>query len=209
MCEAMSDVPSIKGSVFSVLVENVSKLIASGDLSMEELARRVEPGDLAYFKREVLVSQWYDIRAYDRLNTLLLEVEGRGDTEYLREQGRETARHLMEQGLYTQLSYVSRAEVSEQTDPEARFEAFGRDLRLLTSLSNSILNFTTWKSRPDPDRPLRYVIEVTDARDMPESLCWRSDGFINGMAERHGRGDLWKWSRPRRDLVRFQMLRDA
>jgi hypothetical protein len=46
----------------------------------------------------------------------------------------------------------------------ARFAAFGRDLELLTATSASILNFSRWASRPDPEREGRYLIEVTEAR---------------------------------------------
>jgi hypothetical protein len=205
----MAPVPSIKGSVFAGLVERVAKLAARGVVSEGELAGRLEPEDVALLGQEIVVSGWYDIRAYDRLNALLLDVEGEGDFEYYREQGRHTAQRLLDAGLYAQLEYLQRAEVARQTDPQARFEAFGRDLRLLTSLSGSILNFSRWSAKPDPENGQRYVIEVSEAGDMPESLCWRSDGFVNGMAAMHGQGDLWSWTRPRRDLVVFRMLRPA
>ena len=41
----------------------------------------------------------------------------------------------------------------------------------------------------------------------PEALCWRSDGFVNQMAAIHGDEDLWRWERPRQDLVLFRMTR--
>lgn len=205
----MAAIPSIKGSVFGAVVEDVSKLVDRGVLSREELARHLEPDEVALLDQPISVSGWYDIRAYDRMNALLLAVEGEGDPEYYRAQGRGTARRLLEAGLYGQLEYLNRAEVARQTDPNDRFKAFGRDLRLLTSLSGSILNFTRWTARPDPQRAHRYVIEVAEAAEMPESLCWRSDGFINGMAAMHGQDDLWGWKRARPDLVVFHMLRDA
>jgi len=199
--------PSIKGSVFSVLVENLAKCVARGDVSRDDLARRLQPGDLAFLDAPIAVSDWYDIRSYDRINAVLLDVEGGGDVEYYREQGRQTARRLMDAGLYAQLEYLSRTEASAETDPRARFAAFGRDLRLLSSLSASILNFSRWNAKPDPDQELRYRIEVSEASAMPESLCWRSDGFVNGMASAHAETDLWGWERPRPDFVLFRMLR--
>jgi hypothetical protein len=205
----MASVPSIKGSVFATVVEGVAKLVARGEASGEELSRWLEPADVALLDQEILVSGWYDIRIYDRMNALLLDLEGGGDTEYYREQGRVTARRLLEAGFYAQFEYLHRAEVTRQTSPRARFEAFGRDLRLLTSLSGSILNFSRWKARPDPQREHRYVIEVSEASAMPDSLCWRSDGLINEMAAVHGQPDLWTWDRPHLDLVVFHMLRAA
>lgn len=205
----MASAPCIKGSVFAGVVENAVKLVARGEITREELERRLEPDDVALLDQEIAVSGWYDIRSYDRLNALLLELEGGGEVKYYREQGRATARRLLEAGLYGQLEYLQRAAVARETSPQARYEAFGRDLRLLTSLSGSILNFSHWKARPDPEREFHYLIEVTDAADMPDSLCWRSDGFVNEMATMHGQPDLWAWERPHRDLVVFHMLRAA
>jgi hypothetical protein len=204
---AMGAIPSIKGSVFTAVVEDVRKLLQRGDVSREESARWLKPEDLALLDGEIFVSHWYDVRAYARLNDLLRDVEGGGDVEYLREKGRHTAKRLLEAGLYAQLEYLQRAGVTRTTDPKARFEAFGRDLRLLTTLSGSILSFSRWVGKPDPQFADRYVIEVSDAKDMPEALCWRSDGFTNEMATQHGDKDLWTWKREKPDLVIFRMTR--
>jgi hypothetical protein len=204
---AMGAIPSIKGSVFASVVEDVRKLIARGDVSRAEAERLLRAEDLALLDGEIFVSHWYDIRTYARLSELLRDVVGRGDNEFLREKGRETARRLLEAGLYAQLEYLQRAGVSKVIGSRERYEAFGRDLRLLTTLSGSILNFSRWLPKPDPDRADRYVIEVSDAKEMPEALCWRSDGFVNEMAQNHGDKDLWCWERPRQDLVRFRMTR--
>jgi hypothetical protein len=205
----MASVPSIKGSVFAGLTENVAKLLARGDVAQAELSRWLEPEDVALLDEEIVVSAWYDIAAYDRLNRLLLHVEGNGDVEFFRDQGRQTARRLLEGGLYSQLEYLHRAQVTKQSDQQSRFEAFGRDLRLLTSLSASILNFSRWTARPDPSHEFRHIIEITDASQFPESLCWRSDGFVNEMASIHGEPDLWGWERPAQERIVFQMLRAA
>jgi hypothetical protein len=204
---AMGAIPSIKGSVFASVVEDVRKLIERGGVSRDEAARRLTPADLRLLETEIYVSHWYDIRAYARLSELLRDTEGEGDSEFLRQKGRETAKRLLEAGLYAQLEYLQRAGVSKAKDTAARFEAFGRDLRLLTTLSGSILNFSRWMPLPDPVQKGRYLIQVSDAKDMPEALCWRSDGFVNEMATQHGDKDLWTWERQRADLVVFRMTR--
>ena len=203
----MTRVPSIKGSVFSVVVEDVCKLVARGGLSVDELTRWLKPQDVDLLEQEIVLSEWYNVAIYTRMNELLRDVEGGGSNEYLRERGRRTARRLLESGLYQQFEYLQRTELGKATEQRARFEAFGRDLRLLTTLSGSILNFSRWKSKPDPEEAGRYVIEVSEARHMPDVLCWRSDGLINEMATQHGEPDLWRWERVKDDLVVFRMVR--
>jgi hypothetical protein len=63
------------------------------------------------------------------------------------------------------------------------------------------------QDKPDSENEDRYVIEVSDASDFPEVLCWRSDGFVNEMASQHGQPDLWGWNRPAPDRIVFHMLR--
>ena len=204
----MAMVPSIKGTAFTKVVEDVSKLLATGALTRAEAERWLLADDFTLLEREVQAARWYDIRAYERMSRLLLDVEGHGDTGYLRERGRQTAKRLLAAGVYAQLEYLQRTEASRVSDPQQRFEALGRDLRLLNTLSASILNFSKWNAVKDGDRARRYRIEVSEAAAMPEVLCWTCDGFVNGMAE-HGTGSLlWRWERPKRDLVVFRMTNE-
>lgn len=205
----MPALAAIKGSAFSKVVEDVSKLLARQALSRSEAVRWLVPEDFALLEKGVVISSWYDIRSYVRLTELLLEVEGHGNPEYLRERGRRTAQRLLEQGLYAQLEYLQRTETSKVDGEIARFEAFGRDLRLLTTLSASMFNFSKWAARTDPDHARRYLIEVSEAQDYPEVLCWTSDGFVNQMAIQHRQGgDLWSWERVRADRIVFRMTRE-
>ena len=203
----MPSQPSIKGSVFAGVIEDVCRLVRRGGISLDELTRWLKPQDVDLLDEDIVLSDWYDISIYTRMNELLRDVEGGGSNEYLRRCGSRTARRLLESGLYQQLEYLQRTELGRAKDERARFEAFGRDLRLLATLSGSILNFSRWKPKPDPEEAGRYVIEVSEARHMPDVLCWRSDGLINEMATQHGEPDLWRWERVKDDLVVFRMVR--
>jgi hypothetical protein len=203
----MSNQPSIKGSVFAGVVEDMNKLLTSGGISKAELARRLPAEDLLLLGETIRTASWYDIRAYTRMNELLRDVVGGGRNDYLRESGRQTARRLLEAGFYAQLEYVQRTEVRRTVGARARFEAFGRDLRKLTTMSASILNFSRWTSKPDPKREGHYLIDVAEAKDFPEVLAWRSEGFVNEMAAQHGDPDLWSWARVKPDLLVFRTLR--
>lgn len=205
----MTPVPSIKGSAVTRLIEDVAKLLSSGALSRAEAGRWLVPEDFALLEREVVISSWYDVRCYARLSQLLLDVEGHGDPEYLRLRGRHTAQRLLESGLYSQFEYLQRIGTSRPRDPDAAVAAFGRDLRMLTTMSGSMFNFTRWTSRPDPEFARRHRLEVSEARDFPEVLCWSTDGFVNQMAAQHrGSPDLWTWKREAADRIVFRMTAD-
>ena len=103
--------------------------------------------------------------------------------------------------------YLSRMQVAKSTDPKERFLAYGRDLRLLTTLSANLVNFSRWEARPDPEWPDRYRIEISEASDYPESLAWQTDGLVNRMSTQHGEPNLWRWERVRPDLIVFRMTR--
>ena len=114
---------------------------------------------------------------------------------------------MRQAGLYQQLEYLNRTQVSQQSDPQARFLAFGRDLRLLTTMHGSILNFGRQLVKVEPFCEDRYVMEYVEVAPYPEALCWTTDGFVNRMAKQHGMPDLWKWERPVPSLIRFRMTR--
>lgn len=71
-------------------------------------------------------------------------------------------------------------------DPDERFLAFGRDLRLLGSMLGSLLNFGSPHIGVDPGHADRYVIEISDESAYPDVLGWANQSFSNRMAERHG-----------------------
>jgi len=203
----MAAVPSIKGSIFAVVVEDAGKLLARNELERRELSRWLEASDVALLGQKILPSDWYDIRAYRRFAELLRDVEGGGSNDYLRQAGKRTARRLLEAGLYAQLRYLHRTEKEQASDPQARYEAFGRDLRLLTTISSSTLNFTRWEVTPDPEFRGRYRIDVHEAGALPEVFCWRCEGFVNEMATQHGDPDLWRFERIAPDRVAYRMIR--
>ena len=203
----MALIPSIKGSAFAFVVEKVLKLLSAGEISRNELARRLPPGGLAVVDQPIMVIEWYDIRVYARLMELLRDVAGQGKNDYLVSHGGEAAERLLQKGLYQQMEYLKRMELGRETDPRARYQAFGRDLRLLVSLGPSILNFGHQQVKDDPEYADRYMLEISDASSYPEVLCWSTQGFNNRMAAAHDTPDLWRWERQRLDLIRYRMTR--
>lgn len=205
----MAAVPSIKGSIFGRGVEDLLKLVQRGEISRDEVARKLAPGDSAYLDAPIATTGWYDVQAYGRILELLREIEGDGSNEYLRERGAQSAEALLNSGLHQQMEYLSRTQVARARSKEERYRAFGRDLRLLVSMHGTILNFGTQTAKPDPDYADRYILEISEADPYPEPLCWTTDGFINRMARKHDAADLWYWERPSPHLLLFRMTRPA
>ena len=115
------------------------------------------------------------------------------------------------QAFLASLTPEQRAMAVFDFDSEARFVAYGRSLKLITTLSGSILNFSRWVVAPDPDPPDRYRVEVHEARDFPEVLAHTTEGFINGLAGLDADNDgsarsRWAHERVRPDLLVFRML---
>jgi hypothetical protein len=69
------------------------------------------------------------------------------------------------------------------------------------------LNFGHQEVSADPDYPDRYVIQISHATAYPDVLGWAHQGFNNRMAETHGQPNLWRYERPRLDLVWQRMTR--
>jgi hypothetical protein len=201
----MPDVPSIKGSVLAGHAEVLLKYLASHPVDPKVLARRFPDGEMTLLSQPLSKGSWYDIRIYQRVLEFLRDYPGEQNNAYLLDAGRRSAEALIRSGFYQQMEYVGRTQLKDHKDPDARFQAFGRDLRLLTTLSLSILNFVKSRVVVDPDHSDRWIIEYDCSAPFPEVLCWTTEGFCNRMAEEHGTPELWHWRRLRPDLVHYLM----
>ncbi len=201
----MSTQPSIKGSLFIRAAEDVLKLVSAGTLARGELERWLRPTDVTLLHQPLIPSSWYDVQAYGRLLELLRDVEGEGKNEYLRERGARSAELLRKAGQYQQMEYLNRTQAAQEKDPRARVLAFGRDLRLITTMFGSLLNFGRQQVKEDPEHADRYVMEYVDVAPYPEGLCWTTDGFVNRISKPRGEPDLWRWERPVPDVIVFRM----
>jgi len=204
----MPAVPSIKGRVLAAVVEDIEKLRSSGALRDEELGRWLRPDDVEFLRRPLQPAEWYDVAMHERLCLLLRDVEGGGRSAYLKARGARAAERLLDAGLYAQFEFLNRMNSVKLTDPAQRAQAWGRDLKLLTTLSSSILSFSRWEVERDPDFPSRHRIEIREAAAFHDVLGWITEGFINRMAALHAGPDLFAFERVARERVRYRMRRD-
>jgi hypothetical protein len=204
----MAEKPSIKGAAIDETIEDVRKLLVKGELSQREIEARLRPEDLAVLEQPAIIpSKWYDVELYRRLAELLRDAVGGGCNEFVRQRGFQKGKKLIDAGLYQQMEYLGRSQLTRELDSKARFEAYGRDLKLFVTLSGSLVNFCRWSVARDPDHEDRYRIELRDAADYPEVLCWATEGLIDAMAAHHGLAGLWRYERVAPDFIVFRMLR--
>jgi hypothetical protein len=204
----MASIPSIKGSIVGSHAEVLRKHIETMGVDDRVLRESFEPGEIDLLCGPIEATRWYSIETYRRMMEFLRDHVGHGDNRYLIDAGRRSAENLIRAGIHQQFEYLRRTQHKERTDAHERFQAFGRDLRLLTTITGSILNFADSGVVVDPDTPTRWMIQHKSASAYPEILCWTSQGFCNRMAEEHGDPDLWYWERPQHDVVVFRMNRE-
>jgi hypothetical protein len=170
-------VPSVKGTLFKNIVDQVLTLREGGEISEEELARELKSEDIDFLDREISISTWYPIASYGRLLTLLAKQRPPGShREHHIEGGRQSAQRVIEMGIYAQLDDRTKGAWGDKVG------------RILVSLSGSFFNFTRWEWRGlEGDG---FAIAVCDARDMPEVVVLRTQGFIEHLASRAAQGEV-------------------
>ena len=203
----MPQPPSIKGSAITELFEDLRKFIDEGAITQADIERHLLPEDLPLLESPISPAGWYCVRGEGRALELIRDTVGNGRDRFLIERGRAQGQRLMDGGLYQQMEYARRAQLPVATSPQERFDAFGRDMKLLITLSGSILNFSHWAVSADPDNAGRYLMEITEAEAYPEPLIYSTEGLIDSLVTAMGEPGLWTWTRPTPDYIRFHMTR--
>jgi hypothetical protein len=206
-------VPSIKGSIFKGVIDDLERVRAKGRISEEEIDARLAPEDLAFLEAEISPAAWYPLESYARMIRLLGDVEGAGKDAYFVERGRDSARRLMESGLYQQLAFLSRWDetVDWRRDDESSVVAtYARNLRMVSSLASAIYNVGKWTVEPDPEHAGRVVLMVREASAYSEPMRLAIEGFLNecARAARENLAHLFASERASQDLMLIRMTRD-
>jgi hypothetical protein len=191
--------PSIKGTAFQSVVEDVKALVDSGRISRDALEARLCAVDLEILDDKIQPAAWYPIDCYRRLSELLLEMEGGGRTDYLRRRGARAAERLFAAGLYQQL--LRGEEIGEEIRQAGR-RWTTREGNLMATLAGAIFSFSRWRFSVESHESSR--IEVTEAEVLPEVARHAAEGFIAYTASRlSGSGVRVTSERPTADTLRF------
>lgn len=177
---------SVKGSIIAGVVEDLLALKRTGALSDDLIGASLDAADVKLIEDKATPSAWYPMASYTRLLELLyaVEADGQDRQRYFEGRGEKNAQRLFEAGLYQQLSFVDRwaEDATEGRSGSDAVAAFGRNLRLVLTLSSSIYQGGVWSVEPDPDNDGRLVVAVADAGDYSAPMRWAALGFLNECA---------------------------
>lgn len=161
-------VPSIKGSAFQSVVEDVRRLVDEGRLEPADLARELGEKDRGYLDSMIAPVGWFPIETYGHMLGLLASEEGGADPiGYLRERGARAAERLLS-GTYESLS----------PEPGSWGPRVGQTM---LGIGKLLYNFTVWTFRQVSDEI--FEIEVREAQDYPEVARHTAQGFLHWFAE--------------------------
>lgn len=202
--------PSIKGSVFRGVVEDLRRLRDEGGVSQAELERELAPEDRQLLEGRVLDASWYPIACYVRMTDLLCAKAGGGVDTYVA-RGEASARRLLEAGLYSQLEFLKRWREEERAGPEGAPQAmrslFTSKLKLVVSMAGAIYNVGRWSVEPEPDDAMRVRIVIDEAGDYSEGMRYAIQGFLDACtrAVRPDLDGLFRTERPAPDRIVIAM----
>lgn len=168
-------VPSIKGTAFQSVVEDLRRLLETGRLSRDEFQVRLEAEDLRLLDEKVLPGLWYPLTSYRRLTELLMQLEGGGRIAYVVARGARAAERLFAAGLYQQLLRGDEIGAKKRAKNERWSE---HEANLMTSLAGAIFSVSRWRFVGDPGVSGTSRIEVSEAEALPEVSRWAAQGFL-------------------------------
>jgi hypothetical protein len=200
-------VPSIKGTAFQSVVEDLRRLLEAGRISDDELEARLEAEDLRLLEEKVLPGLWYPLASYRRLTELLMQVEGGGSIAYVVARGARAAERLFTAGLYQQLARGDEIGAKKRTQNERWSE---HEANLMTSLAGAIFSVSRWRFVADPDGRGPNRIEVSEAEALPEVSRWAAQGFVEYTTSRlSGVTTRVSSERPSPDRIVFKLRQTA
>jgi hypothetical protein len=161
-------VPSIKGTAYNSVHDDLHRMLDDGRVSEEELEARLSRAELELFESKVLATKWYPIETYRKLLALVAEKEAKGAVaEYLEERGWRAAERLQQAGIYRQLG----------ADEGAGKSWGARVSNLVTKISGLLYNFSRW-SVDEPENGTVIHVTVDEAKDFADECRYTAQGFV-------------------------------
>jgi hypothetical protein len=161
-------VPSIKGTAWATVAEDLHRMLEDGRLSRDELEARMSAEELKLFEAKPLATRWYPVSAYRVLLALIAEKEAKGKVEeYLTERGWRAAERLKEAGVYRQLDSDNGSDRSWSQ----------RVAGLISAISKLMYNFGSWTLEPPTDDST-FRVTLGDAKAFADECRYTAAGFL-------------------------------
>jgi hypothetical protein len=163
-----ANVPSIKGSAFRSVREDVKRLVDQGRIEPEELLSFLSDKDRELLDTVITPVSWVPIETYAHMLELLALEEGGNDTiRYLRDRGARAAEQLLS-GTYQSFA--------------AKPGTWGRHVgETMMGMGKLLYNFSDWSFHAETDDVCE--IRVTDALHFPDPARFTAEGFLKWFAE--------------------------
>jgi hypothetical protein len=180
-------VPSIKGSIFEGLLQDVRQAAADGRADLDELRELLDDKDRALIDGQIATIQWVPMRVYTVILDYLTKVEGGADpVAYLRGRGARACERLID-GIYK----------AYKVEPGNWGKRTGE---IMMGMGKLLYNFTSW-SFAEKGAGI-YQISCEDADDFPDAAMHTAAGFIDRYARgASGRSIEVKCERPNRKRI--------
>jgi len=184
----MAEEPQVKGSLFRMTVTSLREALEQGRTSREELSRWLEPDDFFYLDgAEITAAGWYPANAFRRAGDAVLHVIAGGSLDYYREQGAKAVSGFMGSGAYK--GFLASA--------ENHLEKAGE---ILVGASSVFFNFSKWSFQGDLESG--FILEVKEAKLLPESLAYAMVGFFEAFFSQATKRQVSvDWARPNPDTL--------
>lgn len=161
-------VPSIKGTAYSSVHDDLHRMIDEGRLSRDVVEAELSPDELELFDSKVLATRWYPIDTYRKLLATVARTDTKGRVDdYLIDRGWRAAERLKEAGIYRQLG----------ADENSTKSWGARVAGLVSGISGLMYNFTRWTVE-DAENPNGFQVVVADAKDFVDECRWTAQGFV-------------------------------
>ncbi len=206
--------PSIKGTIFCAVAEEIQAFREQGRITEDQLGAALEAADIKLLDKQALAASWYPIPTYARYLDLLCTTVGGGDPGYYETRGHSSARRLMDAGMYAQLDLLETiteaSRVEDPADRQAAVRAYRKRLAVVVSLAGSIYNVGQWKAIDDAEHAGRVTIEIREAAAYSDGMVRAIVGFLDECAHSVTRKieKLYFFERPERDRVLIRMRMD-
>lgn len=171
----------MKGAAVASTRDDLMGLLADGRLDRATLEARLDAAALALVDGGVAPDAWIPVAGYERLLRLLLEVEGRGDPEYLVQRGHRSVDSIMRAGVDRQLAHADRFAARGVRRGEVGEGWFERAGHALVTLPSALFSAGRWRLFQGDDRRL-FTLEGDALGHLPMNVARVVEGALADLA---------------------------